>query len=132
MVLKQGDDVFKELEKFAKTEKIPSAQFTGMGFAQRVTLGFYDFPTKKYEPKEFEKVEVANMIGSIAYKQNEVSTHMHCTVAGRDFSAHAGHALSATVGTGSLEIMIIVHDKTFERKMDPTIGANVLCLENCR
>lgn len=132
MVLQQGDDIFNELEKFAKTENIASANFTGMGFASNVRLGFYNFETKKFEPKEFQKVEIASMHGTIAKKDGSFSTHMHCVIAGRDFKAYGGHTLSATVGTGSVEIMIVVHDKTFERKFNSKIGADVLCLENCR
>ena len=132
MVLQQGDDIFAALEKFAKTENIPSANFTGMGFAGNIRLGFYNFETKKFEPKEFQKVEIASMNGTIGKKGENPSIHMHCVVTGRDFKAYGGHTLSATVGTGSVEMMILVHDKVFERKFNSKIGADVLCLENCK
>lgn len=44
MVLRQGDDVFKEIEKMAVAEKIPSANFTGMGFVN-ARFGFFLKPS---------------------------------------------------------------------------------------
>lgn len=132
MVLQQGDNIFASLEKFAKTENIPSANFTGMGFAGTITFGFYNFDTKKFEPREFQKMEIASMNGTIGKKGESISIHAHGVVTGRDFMAYGGHILSAIVGTGSVEVMILVHDKVFERKFNSKIGADVLCLENCK
>ena len=127
MVLRQNDDILNELTKFAKNEKIPSANFTGMGFVN-MTFGFFNFETKKYDPKEFNGVELASMHGTIAWQEGEVSIHSHGVVTDKNFQAFGGHILSGTVGTGSVEIMITIHDKPFERKMEEEIGANVLNL----
>lgn len=128
MVLRQGDDIFKEIEKLAVAEKIPSANFTGMGFVN-MTFGFYDFSKKAFDPKqEFKDMELTSMHGTIAWQKGKVSIHAHGTVAGKDFKAYGGHILSGTVGTGSLEIMITVHDKQFERIKEQKLGANVLCI----
>lgn len=132
MVLQQGDDLFKELEKFAQTENIPSANFTAMGFAATITFGFFNFETKKFEQQEFQKMEIAALQGTIGKKQSKYSIHAHGVVTGRDFKAYGGHILNAVVGTGSIEVMILVHDKIFERQFNPKIGADVLCLENCK
>ena len=128
MVLRQSDNVFRELEAFMMKEKIPSANFTGMGFVN-ITFGFFDFKTKKYGPKDFAAVELVSMHGSLAWKQDSVSIHSHGVVADKTFRAFGGHILNATVGTGSVEIFITVHDKAFERKKDESIGADVLSLE---
>jgi hypothetical protein len=55
MVLRQGDDMLANIENLAKTEHIPSANFSGIGFASEVTFGFYDFNSKKFNPKTFSK-----------------------------------------------------------------------------
>ena len=125
MVLKQGDDILKKLEEFTITEDIPSANFTGMGFVN-VQFGFFDAKTKKFIPKNFNDVEMASMHGSIAWQDGKVSIHTHGVVGDKNFNAFGGHILSGTVGTGSLEIMIITHDKKLERKLDTQLGANVL------
>ena len=125
MVLTQGDNILEHLEAFATAENVPSANFTGMGFVN-ITFGYFDAKTKKFDPKEFKDVELASMNGSIAWQDGKPSIHMHGVVAGDDFVAYGGHILSGTVGTGSLEIMIIVHDKRLERVKDDKLGANVL------
>jgi predicted DNA-binding protein with PD1-like motif len=125
MVLRQGDDLFKQIERMALAEKIPSATFTGMGFVN-IKFGFFNFDTKEYLPEEFSDMELASMTGSIAWQGNKPSLHIHGVVTGKDFKAYGGHILSATVGTGSVEIMVTVHDKPLERKLEQPLGANVL------
>lgn len=127
MVLREGDDVFARLEQLAEKEKIPAANFTGMGFVN-VQFGFFNSQTKEYEPKAFSNVELASMTGSIAWQKQKPSLHVHGVVTGKDFVAHGGHMLGATVGAGSVEIMITVHDKPLERVMVQPLGANVLGL----
>jgi uncharacterized protein len=128
MVLRQGDDIIKELEAFAINEHVPAASFTGMGFVN-IVFGFFDANAKKFNPKEFRNVELASMNGTIAWQKGKPSIHTHGVVAGKDFQAYGGHILSGTVGTGSLEIMVIIHDKSLERVFEEPLGANVLRLE---
>lgn len=129
MVLRQGDNIFCELESFARSEKVPSANFTGMGFVD-IKFGFFDFETKEYMPKDFSSVELASMQGTIAWKQKQVSIHAHGVVTDKTFQAFGGHILEAIVGTGSVEIMITVHDKAFERKKDEALDADVLSIRD--
>lgn len=131
MVLRQGDDILKEIEALATKEDIPSATFTGMGFVN-ITFGFFDFKTKKYDPKVFKDMELAGLTGSIAWQYGKPSIHAHGVVTGKDFIAHGGHILSGTVSTGSIEIIITVHDKKLERILEQPLGANVLCVGECR
>ena len=129
MVLRQGDDVLAQIEEMAVREKIPSANFFGMGFVT-AKFGFFNFETKQYDPKEFKDVELASMTGSIAWQNDTVSLHTHGIVTDKNFNAFGGHMLAATVGTGSVEILITVHDKKLERIMEQPLGANVLNLEH--
>ena len=131
MVLLQGDNILQELEAFAEAEKIPAANFTGMGFVKTIKFGFFNFETKKYDPKEFTDSELASMNGTIAHQNGKVSIHAHGIVTDKTFAAFGGHILDGKVGTGSVEIMILVHDKPFERIMEKDIGANVLCIDKC-
>lgn len=128
MVLRQGDNIIQQIECFTEKERIPSANFTGMGFAN-ITFGFFDAKSKKFSPKEYKDVELASMNGSIAWQKGKPSIHLHGVVTGRKFNAFGGHILSGTVGTGSLEIMILVHDKKIERVFEDELGANVLYLD---
>jgi len=127
MVLQQGDDVFAQLEAFMLKEKVPAANFTGMGFVN-ATFGFFNQQTKQYDPRSFDNVELASMQGTIAWQKDTVSIHAHGVVTDSSFQAYGGHLLGASVSTGSVEIMILPHDKRFERVKDEKIGANVLQL----
>ena len=125
MVLQQGDDILKELEKLTKAENIPSGSFTGLGFVN-IKFGFFDFTKKEYRPKDFNNVELASMQGSIAWQDGNPSLHAHGVVGDEDFKAHAGHILSAQVSTGTLEIWVTVNTERLERKKDEKLGATVL------
>jgi len=128
VVLRHGDNVLQSLEQLAQTEKIPSASFTGIGFMSEATFGFYDFNRKQFDPKTFRNVEMANMTGSIAWKEGKPSIHAHGTVTDGTFNSVGGHLLGLTVGTGSCEITVVVHPERLERFVDPEIQANVLGL----
>lgn len=131
MVLRQGDDVITHLENLAKTENIPSASFTGIGFASDVTFGFYDFNAKKFNPKTFKKVEMGSLTGSVAWDEKGPSIHVHGIATDDKFNAYGGHILSLHVGTGSMEIYVTVNDQKLERKIEQPLNANVLQL-NCQ
>jgi uncharacterized protein len=84
MVLRQNDSVLGQLANFAQAEKIPSANFTGMGFVD-ITFGFFDFETKKYKPRDFKHVELVSLHGTIAWKKDSTSIHAHGVVADKAF-----------------------------------------------
>lgn len=130
MVLRQGDDVIAQIENLAKTENIPSASFTGIGFASDVTFGFYDFGKKKFDPKTFKKVEMGSLTGSVAWNDQGPSVHVHGVATDDKFDAYGGHILSLHVGTGSMEIYVTVNSQKLERKIEQPLNANVLQL-NC-
>jgi predicted DNA-binding protein with PD1-like motif len=131
MVLRQGDSILNEIEALAQVEKIPSATFSGMGFVN-ITFGFFDFKTRQYDPKEFRDVELASMQGTIAWQKGKVSLHAHGVVTDKTFQAYGGHILKGAVGTGSVEILVTVHDQRLERVFEDALGANVLSLEGTR
>ncbi|MCU7619001.1 DNA-binding protein [Chryseobacterium sp. PBS4-4] len=131
MVLREGDDVVSSIENLVKTENIPSASFTGIGFASDVTFGFYDFNAKKFNPKTFKKVEMGSLTGSIAWNEKGPSIHIHGVATDDKFNAFGGHILSLHVGTGSMEIYVTLIDKKLERKIEQPLNANVLQL-NCQ
>ena len=131
MVLRQGDDVISNIENLAKAENIPSASFTGIGFASDVTFGFYDFNEKKFNPKTFKKVEMGSLTGSVAWNEKGPSIHIHGVATDEKFDAYGGHILSLHVGTGSMEIYVTINDKKLERKIEQPLNANVLQI-NCQ
>lgn len=128
MVLTEGDDLFAELETLALREDIPSASFTGFGFAGKVTFGFFDFAKRDYDPATFENREMTGINGTLAWKDGKPSIHAHGVGGGPDFQVSGGHLLALAVGRGSLEVTISVHGTRLERREEPSIGANILRL----
>ena len=126
MVLTDKDNVINELTFLAEKEDIPSATFFGIGFAGVATFGFYDFETKTFIPKTYENKELASLNGSIAWHAGKPSIHAHGIITGVDYQAAGGHILDLVVGTGSMEITVLLHSKRLERKVDPVIEANIL------
>ncbi|PWV97765.1 hypothetical protein DFR52_106290 [Hoeflea marina] len=126
MVLIHKDNVIEALSALAEREEIPSATFFGLGFAGVATFGFYDFDDKVFVPKTYHNMELANLTGSIAWQKGKPSIHAHGTTTGADYLATGGHILDLEVGTGSMEITILRHDKRLEREIDPVIQANIL------
>lgn len=125
MVLRMGDNAFKELTKLAIAEKIPSASITGIGFGN-VKFGFWNKDKKDFDAKILNSVEMASITGSVAWKNGQPSIHMHGVAGDATFQAYGGHILDFEVTTGSMEITVIVHQRRLERGIDPCIGANVL------
>lgn len=128
MVLTEGDDLFAQLEALVRHENVPAASFTGFGFAGKVTFGFYDFDKRDYDPGEFRDREMTGITGTLAWKDGKPSVHAHGVGGGPDFSVVGGHLLALTVGRGSLEVTITLHDLRLHRTADPAIGANILRL----
>ncbi|MDR7284348.1 putative DNA-binding protein with PD1-like motif [Pseudomonas corrugata] len=125
MVLRMGDNAFKELTKLATAEKIPSASISGIGFGN-VKFGFWNKDKKEFDARTFNSVEMASLTGSVAWKNDQPSIHMHGVAGDATFQAYGGHILDFEVTTGSMEITVIVHPRRLERGIDPCIGANVL------
>ncbi|MFK3970852.1 PPC domain-containing DNA-binding protein [Pseudomonas sp. NPDC087358] len=127
MVLRQGDNAFKELSRLAIAEKIPSASISGIGFGN-VKFGFWNKDRKDFDTRVYSNMEMASITGSLAWKNDQPSIHMHGVAGDASFQAYGGHILDFDVTTGSMELTVIVHPKRLERGIDPCIGANVLGL----
>lgn len=127
MVLRMGDNLFEHLTRLAIDEKLPSASLTGIGFGHP-TFGFWNAEKRAFDPRTFRNVEMGSLTGSVAWKEGKPSIHIHGVAGDNTFATYGGHLLDLEVGTGSLEITLIVHDKRLERAVDPCIGANVLGL----
>ncbi|MBB1631133.1 PPC domain-containing DNA-binding protein [Cupriavidus sp. UME77] len=127
LVLRMGDNVFAQIEAFAICEHVPSASLSAIGFAN-VTFGFWDANKKAFNPKTFQNVEMASIVGSLAWKDGKPSIHAHGVAGDKLFDTYGGHILAMEVGTGSLEVTVSVYPQRLEREIDPNIGANVLGL----
>lgn len=123
VVLETGDEAMTCLHEFVRTNKISSAQLTGIGAFADVTLGYFDWTTKDYigNPVK-EQVEVASMIGDVALSPSgEPTLHIHVVVGKRDGTAFAGHLQEARVRP-TLEVILNESPAHLQKVHDPKSG----------
>ena len=101
-----GSNVNETLEDFAKKQKIQVGNISGVGAVNSATLRFYNPATQKYVTKTFnEQMEISNLTGNISMKDGKQFLHLHATFGREDYSAIAGHLLTATInGAGEFWI----------------------------
>jgi hypothetical protein len=111
------------LTAFAKEEGLAASQLTGIGALSRCTLGYFDWPKKKYlEIPVHEQVEILSLIGDITLKENgEPEIHAHMVLGKVDGTAHGGHLIEAIVRP-TLELIIVESPLHLHRKFDPESG----------
>ncbi len=122
LVFETGDDMLPLLTEFARARDLRACRFTAIGAFSRVTLGYFDWRTKRYlENPLDEQVEVVALLGDIARKDDDPQVHAHVVVGRRDGTAHGGHLLAATVRP-TLELVVVESPAWLRRRYDPASG----------
>jgi hypothetical protein len=63
LVLGPGEEVVKELVKFARDQRLLSGRFTGLGALSDVVLGFFDLRQKDFKQNPLsEQVEIVSLV----------------------------------------------------------------------
>lgn len=118
-------DLAESIMTFCKDMNITAGSITGIGAINEATLRFYNPKTKQYVDKTFkEQMEVANLTGNVSVMNGATYTHLHCVLGRSDYSALAGHLLSAHLN-GAGEIVITTFDSPMERYHDEETGLNM-------
>jgi len=77
---------------------IRSAAVTGIGAVDEATLRFYNPATKRYVDRRFEEqMEIASLTGNVSQMDGKCYLHLHVTLGRADYTALAGHLLSARI-----------------------------------
>lgn len=123
--IKNRKEISNVISSFCSDLNIKAGAIIGIGAIDNATLRFFDPATKKYVDKSFnEQMEIANLTGNISTLNNDVYIHLHATLGRADYSAIAGHLLTATL-SGAGEFIIEAYDIDLKRKYDDEIGLNV-------
>lgn len=118
-------DLVESIMAFCEDLNITAGSIVGIGAVNEATLRFFDPGTKQYVDKTFrEQMEVANLTGNVSTMNGKVYTHLHCTLGRSDYSALAGHLLSARM-SGAGEIVITQFTTPMERYFDEETGLNM-------
>jgi len=107
VVLETGEEVLSCLERFARSQKVHTAQLTAIGAFSDVVLKYFDWQRKAYLSVPVrEQVEVASLNGDIAEAPSgEPHLHVHLVIGKRDGVAMAGHLGEAHVRP-TLEVIV--------------------------
>ena len=129
LIFDAGDEVLAQLQRFAEQQALSAAHFTAIGAFQRVTVAWFNWDTKQYEPTEInEQVEVLTLGGDVATKDDKPSVHAHLVVAKRDGTAHGGHLQSATVRP-TLELILTETPAHLRKRFDPASALPLIAIE---
>ena len=121
----RGEEVMERLTAFCREAGVKLASVTGLGAADRVTVGLYDVGEKQYHKEELTgPLEITSLTGSITEQEGNPYLHLHITVCGRDLSVRGGHLNECRI-SATCELNIHCVDGQVGRRYDPVTGLNL-------
>jgi len=122
----KGEEIVQTLTKICKDNKIKLGSLSGIGAADRVTVGLFNTKSKQYQSQELiGDYEITNLSGNISTMNGEIYLHLHIGLSDSKYNAYGGHLTSAVIsGTG--EIIIEEIDGKIEREFNKEVGLNLL------
>ena len=103
---------------------------TAIGAFRDVTLGYFDWQTKKYQKIPVnEQVEVLSLIGDIALNEGKPAVHAHVVVGRSDGSTRGGHLVEAHVRP-TLEVIVDESPAYLKKRHDPESGLALIDLRD--
>lgn len=118
LVFSTGDSFNDVILRFAEEHAIKSAQLSGIGGFRQVTLAYFDWNTKHYNPIPIhEQVELVALNGNLTQYEDKPRLHAHVVIGKSDGSSWAGHLLDAVVRP-TAEIFLYETPVTLRRLMD--------------
>lgn len=123
--LANGCDLTEALTAFCRDRHILAGTISGIGAIDSLTLRFFDPATKQYVDRTFtEQMEIANLTGNISTLDGTTPyLHLHATLGRRDYTALAGHLLTARL-CGAGEFVVEDFRTAIRRTFDPALGLN--------
>ncbi|VVC74787.1 hypothetical protein AQUSIP_00590 [Aquicella siphonis] len=127
LVLKQGENLFESLLRFAREARLQSAALNGLGGLSDITVAYYNLDTKQYQTRLFTGMyELISLNGNISFFENNPFLHIHAALGSKDYSVYGGHIMDATVNP-SAEITLIPLPGRIERAYDEVTGLKIMC-----
>ena len=126
--LMPGEEIQATLAGFVRSRRIKSGFLTGIGAAEKITLGCFDPKSRAYHKRLFRgDHEVAALVGNVAWVKTDPVCNIHAVISTPRMVTHAGHLFSGTV-TVTLEVALVPGTRRLARKPDPLSGLNLLSL----
>lgn len=127
LTFQRGERLVETLTGFVKEKNIKASWISGLGGAQWIELGFYDFDAREYIWKRFDSpMEITTLQGNIGWKDGEPALHIHGSFAGSDYSSVGGHLRELEISVTCELHLHTIFDHTLTRSFDEATGANLL------
>jgi uncharacterized protein len=124
--LDAGAVIPDDLLKVALKEKIRTATLEAVGGVERITLGYYNRGTKRYEEHSYRGfMEITSLLGNITEKDGRPFLHAHGTFGRRDMTVVGGHVIRATVFP-TMEFRLTPTTNRALRRFDEETGLNLI------
>ncbi len=123
----KGEEILQTIDKVCHQESINLATITGLGAANRISVGLYNAEKKNYHQKKFEGVfEITNITGNVSQMNESLYLHVHITFSNEELCAFGGHLNEAWI-SGTAEIILDIIEGSSNRFEDDDTGLNLLC-----
>lgn len=124
--LDPGEEFIVAMQNFCLENKIQSAWLFALGATNGITLAFFDTGKKEYKTKEFqEPLEILNLSGNIALKDNKPFCHAHGMFSRADMSTIGGHIMRCVI-SATCEVRLEVGEGAIKREFDERTGLYLL------
>lgn len=126
VILKRGEELQKALMEYTHQANLKSAWLSGVGGAQKVTLGFYNIETKAYQWKIFnEPLEILSLTGNLTSVDDQPFWHIHGIFSTQTYDTIGGHVKELLIGlTG--ELYVTPFPSSIVRTFDDVTGLNLI------
>jgi predicted DNA-binding protein with PD1-like motif len=122
LIFDSGDEAMSGLVEFARANALGAGRFTAIGAFRDVTLGYFDWESKKYQKIPVrEQVEVLSLIGDVALKDGKPTVHAHVVVGRSDGSTRGGHLIEGHVRP-TLEVILTESPAHLRKEIDEASG----------
>jgi len=124
--LDKGEEIVGTLQQFGREKEIRLGTISGIGAANRATIGLFKTRTKEYMRQEVVgDHEITCLTGNISRMNDEVYLHLHINLSDSNCHAFGGHLNSAVV-SATCEVVVRVLDGEVGREFSEEIGLNLL------
>lgn len=124
-----GEEALKCIELLCEKENINAGVISGLGAADKITVGVYDLEKREFAPKEITaEMEICGLAGNVSRKDGNPYLHLHGSFADKDGRIYGGHVSEIHISV-TAEIFIRVLPGTINRKQDAQTDIQILNFE---
>ena len=129
VVLEEGEEAFRTLTDFVRSENLTAASLTAIGAFAHAVVGWFDLAGKTYKRIEVrEQCEVLSIVGGVAVDdQGRPGLHVHAVLGLEDGSTRGGHLIEGEVRP-TLEVIFTESPATIRRRKRDDLGIALIDL----